>query len=132
LGLLHNFFDTFAQWINSSLLGEKALHIKKASLFNVTNEIQKFPEFTGQFITDFKDLATTSEFIYISDFNNTLKHRYQIYVQNKFDILKTKGDVNIPDFSKDGRVHLKKEALTTIKSDLDFCINILRNSKQYI
>lgn len=132
MGLLHNFFDTFAQWINSSLLGEKALHIKKASLFNVTNEIQKFPEFTGQFISDFKGLATTSEFIYISDFNNTLKHRYQIYVQNKFDILKTKGDVSIPDFSKDGRVHLKKEALTTIKSDLDFCKNILRDSKQYI
>lgn len=110
----------------------RSQHIKKASLFNVTNEIQKFPEFTGQFITDFKDLTTSSEFIYISDLNNTLKHRYQIYVQNKFDILKTKGDVSIPDFSKDGRVHLKKEALTTIKSDLDFCKNLLRDSKQYI
>jgi hypothetical protein len=31
MGLLHNFFDTFAQWINSSLLGEKALHIMLTS-----------------------------------------------------------------------------------------------------
>lgn len=129
MGLLHNFFDTFAQWINSSLFGEKALHIKKASLVNIINEIQKFPEYTGQFITAFMNLAATNEYIYISDFNNTLKHRYQIYVQNKFDILKAEGDVSIPDFSKDGRVHLKKEALTTIKSDLDFCKNILRDSK---
>lgn len=118
MGLLHNFFDTFAQWINFSLLGEKALHIKKASLVSIISEVQKFSEYTGQFITDFKNLTATSEYTYISDFNNTLKHRYQIYVQNKFDFLRAEGEVSIPDFSKDGRVHLKKEALTTIKSDL--------------
>ncbi|MBD5642751.1 hypothetical protein HYH96_02425 [Clostridium botulinum] len=132
MGLLHNFFDTFAQWINSSLLGEKALPIKKASLVNIIKELPNFAEYSGQFISDFLNLLNTDEYLYISDFNNTLKHRYQIYVQNKFDLFSIQGEVSIPDFSKDGRVHVKREVLTTILSDLNFCKNILDASRTYI
>jgi hypothetical protein len=132
MGLLHNFFDTFAQWINSSLLGEKALAIKKASLVNVIKKLPNFAEYSGQFISDFLNLLNTDEYLYISDFNNTLKHRYQIYVQNEFDLFSIQGEVIIPCFSKDGRVHIKKEVLTTILSDLNFCKNILDASRTYI
>lgn len=132
MGLIHNFFDTFAQWINSSLLGEKALPIKKASLVNVIDKLSNFEEYSGRFISDFLELLNTDEYVYISDFNNTLKHRYQIYVQNKFDLFRIQGEVSIPDFAKDGRIHVKREVLTTIWSDLNFCKNILNNSRTYI
>lgn len=133
MGLLHNFFDTFAQWINSSLFGEKALPIKKVSLANVVREIANYPEYTGTFITDFVNLTSAGgKYEFISDFNNILKHRYQIYVQSKFDLFAIQGEVSIPDFCKDGRLHVKKEVLATILSDLNFCKNLLDSSKQYV
>lgn len=67
-------------------------------------------EYTGQFVTDVINLPTSDTYLYIADFNNTLKHRYQIYVQNIFDILNVQGSVTIPPFMKDGRIHLKTEA----------------------
>ena len=132
MGLLHNFFDTFAQWINSSLLGEKALTVKKATLVNIIRKLVDFPEYSGEFILDLNKILDTEEYVYISDFNNTLKHRYQIYVQNKFDLTSIQGEASIPKFSKDGRVHLKREVLNTILSDLNFCKSILNSSREYI
>lgn len=132
MGLLHNFFDTFAQWLNSSLLGEEELPIKKASLVNIINALPKYPEYVGQFITNILNLLNTDKYMYISDFNNTLKHRYQIYVQNKFDLFEVKGSVNIPDFSKDGRVHVKADAIATLEENLKFCNDLLKDSLDYI
>lgn len=132
MGLLHNFFDTFAQWLNSSLLGEAELPIKKVSLLNIVNELPKYPEYTGNFIESLSNLLTTDTYLYISDFNNTLKHRYQIYVQNKFDLFTVQGNVNIPAFFKDGRVHVEEDALATIEANLNFCKDLLKDSLNYI
>lgn len=41
MGLLHNFFDTYAQWLNSSLLGEEALPIKRATLVNISQKLER-------------------------------------------------------------------------------------------
>lgn len=81
---------------------------------------------------DFINLTSTGEYEYISDFNNTLKHRYQIYVQSKFDLFALQGEVSIPDFCKDDRIHVKKEVLATILADLNFCKDLLKSSKQYV
>lgn len=132
MGLLHNFFDTFAQWINSSLFGEKALPLKKASLVKVIEKMSEFPEYTGQFITNFLDITNNDNYIYISDFNNTQKHRYQLYVQNKFDLLAVEGDLSVPNFSKDGRIHLKTDAMSIIIDSLNYCKNLLLSSQDYI
>jgi hypothetical protein len=91
MGLLHSFFDTYAQWLNTALLGEEALPIKKASLVKVAQELIKYPEYAGSFMTMISQLPNDTQYVYISDFNNILKHRYQIYVENKFDILSVKG-----------------------------------------
>lgn len=80
MGLLHNFFDTFAQWLNSSLLGEEALPIKKATLVNIADKIQDYHEYSGSFVNMLIGLPSDSQYLYIADFNNTLKHRYQIYI----------------------------------------------------
>ena len=132
MGLLHNFFDIFAQWINSSLLGEKALPIKKVTLLNVIKEIANYPEYSGQFISNFQDIPNTSEYEYIADFNNISKHRHQIYTRNKFNILSLQGSVDIPGFEKDGRVQVKKETLSTALTCLNFCLNMLQASRTYI
>lgn len=131
-GLLHNFFDTFAQWINTSLFGERALPIKRVSLNSVISKMSEFPEYSGPFITDFLSIATNPKYIYISDLNNTQKHRYQLYVENKFDLLTIQGEVTAPNFEKDGRVHLKTDVLGVVADGLNYCRKLLSDSQTFI
>lgn len=132
MGLLHNFFDTYAQWLNSALLGENALPIKKATLVNIAQKLQNYPEYAGAFISMLSGLPVDSQYLYIADFNNTLKHRYQIYVSNRFDIFSVTGNVSIPAFSKDGRIHVKEEAVDVLEKCLNFCKQLLLDSLDYV
>lgn len=132
MGLLHNFFDTYAQWLNSSLLGEEALPIKSATLVNISQKLVSYPEYAGAFITKLSAIPNEDQYLYIADFNNTLKHRYQIYVKNRFDILAVTGDVSIPPFTKDGRLHIKEDALDVLKKSLDYCKGILGDSRTFV
>lgn len=132
LSLLHNFFDIYAQWINACMLGENALDLSRVSLRNVQREIKKYTEYSNQFIADFCDIINQPEYLYVSDFNNILKHRSQIYIKNSINLFTTEGSVAIPDFEKDGRTHLESEALDIIKSALEFCERQLNNSRQFV
>ncbi|WP_053983726.1 hypothetical protein [Niameybacter massiliensis] len=132
LGLLHNFFDTYAQWLNSALLGENALLIKGVTLSKLVQKIGTCPEYTGTFLETLKGLPSDSQYGYIADFNNILKHRYQIYVDNRFDILSATGSVSIPSFTKDSRTHIKEDALKVLKRSLDFCKQLLSDSREFI
>lgn len=131
-GLLHNFFDTFAQWINSSLFAERALPIKRASLVNVISKMSEFPEYSDPFITDFTNITSNQNYSYIADFNNTQKHRYQLYVRNKFDLFSVQGEVSVQEFEKDGRVHIKEDVLDIVSTVLDYCKKLLNDSKSYV
>lgn len=132
MGLLHNFFDTYAQWLNTALLGENALPIKRATLVNLVKELPSYPEYSSPFISKISTLPTDDTYLYIADFNNILKHRYQIYVQNQFDIFSVKGEVCIPQFRKDGRIHLKEKALSVLQNSLLFCKDLLSDSRIFI
>lgn len=132
MGLLHSFFDTFAQWINASLFAEDGVPMESVSLKKVVSRMSDFQEYSGLFVTTLSTLTSSSEYEYIADFNNTLKHRRQIYVDNRFDILDIKGRVSIPEFTKDERLHIKEDALTVLKEKIDFCSRLLRSSKEYI
>lgn len=132
MSLLHNFFDTFAQWLNASLFAEDGLPMERVSLTKVVGKMNCFPEYTGQFITDVIALPSNQEYLYIADYNNTLKHRRQIYVENKFDILAIKGSVVVPEFEKNGRLHVKEDTLDLLKKKIDFCSSVLDDSKTYI
>lgn len=132
ISLLHNFFDTYAQWINASIFGENALDISRVSLKSVAKEIAKNPNYSSRFFTDFCDIVNKPEYLYISDFNNILKHRSQIYVENSIDIFTAEGSVAIPDFEKDARTHSKKEVLDILKTALEYCENQLYYSRQFI
>src|SRR5699024_2061094 len=102
MSLLHNFFDTFAQWINASLFAEDGVPMERVSLPKVVSKLSSFPEYSGPFIATISTLTSSPEYEYVADFNNTLKHRRQIYVDNRFDVLAIKGSVSVPEFSKDG------------------------------
>lgn len=132
MGLLHNFFDTYAQWLNSALLGEDALPIKRATLVNIAQKLTTYSEYAGTFVTTLSTTPNDTQYLYIADFNNTLKHRYQIYVKNSFNILSATGDVSIPPFTKDGRIHLKEDALDILKKSLDYCKSLLDDSRTFI
>ena len=131
-GILHNFFDTFAQWINTSLFGEKALPIRRVSLNSVIAKMPDFPEYSGTFITDFLGIIADPRFIYISDLNNTQKHRYQLYVENRFDLLAAQGEVNVPNFEKDGRIHVKADILGVVADVLNYCRKLLTDSRSFV
>ena len=130
--ILHNFFDTFAQWINTSLFGEKALPIRRVSLNSVIAKMPDFPEYSGTFITDFLGIIADPRFIYISDLNNTQKHRYQLYVENRFDLLAAQGEVNVPNFEKDGRIHVKADILGVVADVLNYCRKLLTDSRSFV
>lgn len=132
MGLLHNFFDTYAQWLNSALLGEEALPIKKATLVNVVQKLKGCSEYAGTFIAKISEVPNENQYLYIADFNNTLKHRYQIYVRNRFDVLSITGDVSIPPFAKDGRIHLKEDAVGILEKSVDYCKDLLDKSRIFI
>lgn len=112
LGLLHNFFDTFSQWLNFSLLGEKALPIRSVSMEKIAQQLPKYPEYASDFVSSVTHIPESSSYQYIADFNNTLKHRRQIYVNNRFDVFSVSGTVSIPSFIKDTRVHTDENILT--------------------
>ncbi|MBC9702472.1 MAG: hypothetical protein H9W83_08070, partial [Leuconostoc sp.] len=132
MSLLHNFFDTFAQWINASLFAEDGVPMERVSLPKVVSKLSSFPEYSGPFIATISTLTSSPEYEYVADFNNTLKHRRQIYVDNRFDVLAIKGSVIVPEFSKDGRPHVKEDALTVLKGKIDFCTGLLDSSKAYV
>lgn len=132
MGLLHSFFDTYAQWLNSSLLGEDALPIKRATLVSISQKLLSYPEYAGAFVRKVSSIPNEDQYLYIADFNNTLKHRYQIYVSNRIDILSVTGDVSIPPFTKDGRLHIKEDALDVLKKSLDYCKDLLGDSRTFI
>ncbi len=130
--LLHSFFDTFAQWINSCLLGENALKLKKVTYHNVIIEMDKYPEFTGQFIIDVKELENRPEYKYIADINNIIKHRYQVYTKSMYNIFDGEGKVSLPQFQKDNNSYSDKEVLQIIFECLNFCKVILNNSQTFV
>lgn len=132
LSLLHNFYDNFAQWINSALFGEQAIDIGRVSIKSLINKLPSFPEYSGDFIDNLKDLISSDEYSYIEDFNNTLKHRRQIFTNNQIDILTVDGEVVIPKFEKDGRPHDRADVLQKLKCLLTYSEQWLKNSYDYI
>lgn len=130
--LLHSFFDTFSQWINSCLLGENALILKRVTYHNVIKELDKYPEYTGEFIINVKNIENKPEYKYIADINNIIKHRYQIYTKSLYNIFDGEGKVSLPKFRKDNNSYSDKEVLRIIFECLNFCESILTESRIFV
>lgn len=128
ISLLHSFFDIFAQWINAALLGEEALPIESVSLNKLIKKLFEYPEYRGDFLDEVTDILKQEEYLFISDFNNTMKHRTQLYTKNSIDILNVKAGIYTPKFSKNNNSYESKEIIDVLKNNLKFCQNELDNS----
>lgn len=128
MSLLHSFFDVYAQWTNAVLLGESALGVGQVSLKKLEKELKRYPEYKDNYRVKLKDIIDDSKYKYIEDFNNTLKHRYQIYVKNQFDILQQKEKINISKLKKGNNIHKQEELIEVLGEHLDFCKEILNDS----
>lgn len=123
---LHSFFDTYAQLLNSALFANKSLKIKDVSFTKVIDNLDSFPEYTGTFISLLKSVKQSSEFTFITDINNIVKHRFQIYTQTKFNLFDGNKNLIIPKFRKGNNVYTEKELLDIIKDCFDYCKNLLK------
>lgn len=128
MSLMHSFFDVYAQWTNAVLLGERALGVGQVSLKRLEKELKQYPEYKDNYRVKLKDIINDSKYKYIEDFNNTLKHRYQIYVKNQFDILQQKEKIYISKFKKGNNIHEQEELIELLGEHLEFCKEILNDS----
>lgn len=129
---LHSFFDTYAQWINAVLFGDLALPIKTVSLGSVISKIDQFSEYSGQFVTDFRSISISHEYKYISDINNVIKHRHQIYTKAKFNLFEGTGSVTLPAFHKDNNSYSDVEVLNIISTCINYCEKLLLDSINFV
>jgi hypothetical protein len=130
--LLHSFFDTFAQWLNAVLFAEDSLPLKEVSSYSVVRKFDSFDEYQAPFITNCKSVTDKPEYCYISDINNVMKHRYQIFTKSKFDLFEGTGNVSLPKFQKDHNTYTDKDLLQIISSCIDFCKTLLDDSYNYV
>ncbi|MEG1928600.1 MAG: hypothetical protein RR090_08275, partial [Niameybacter sp.] len=87
-GSLHSFFDILAQLINAVLYANDGVYINRVSFNRVVEKIDQFKEYSGDYIERIKKIEADFEYKFIGDFNNTVKHRRQINIGMKFEILK--------------------------------------------
>lgn len=132
MSLLHNFFDVYSQWINSVLFGESALRIKKVCLKSVISKMSNFPEYSGSFISRFVLLDTDNDYNYIADYNNVSKHRYKLDSELTYDIFNGSSKATLPVFQKDNPPYNKMDLLNTLRVKIDFCKDLLSDSKQFV
>lgn len=130
--LLHSFFDTFSQWINTALLGEDAYNVDEVTLNKVINKISSYPEYNGDFINDFKNIMNNDLYKFVSDFNNIQKHRYQLFTQSSFKIFERKNSFIFPKFKKGNRKYTNKDVIQTLDNIINYATILLNDSKNYI
>jgi hypothetical protein len=101
-GILHSYFDVFAQWINTALLAEDGVSpIKQVNIRSVIKELSSFPEYTGPTINLIKNCISSNEYNYISDANNVVKHRYEIHSKMSSSMFTGNTNVSVNAFRKD-------------------------------
>lgn len=132
ISLLHNFFDNYAQWINAALLGEDAIPMDRVNLNKLVEALPKYPEYSSEFLNDVKYTVKQEEYKFISDFNNTIKHRAQLYTKNRINIITGKAGVFTSTFYKDKNSYSEQDVVSLLKKLYEFCERKLNASKSFI
>lgn len=132
MSILHNFFDLYAQWLNSVLFGERAIEIGKVTLNKVINKLGEFPEYQGDFITNLHNIISKEEYKFIADYNNITKHRFHLKSELTYSFFDGKSKATFPMFEKEDNAYDKKNLLDAINSRIAFCENLLDSSRIYV
>lgn len=130
--VLHSFFDNMAQVINAILFAENGIELLgKVSYPAIVRKMPNFPEYNGSVIDSVLNAMTKDEYIYISDFNNIVKHRHQIFVHGKFNLFNGESTLVTEKFHKDDNFHDTTEALIIIDECYDFCNDLFYSFIDY-
>lgn len=129
---LHSFFDTYAQWLNAALFANKAKPVKNVTFSNVIDMLDSFSEYNGKFITKLKGVKTSPQYQFISDINNIIKHRFQIYTKAQLNFFDGDKNLMIPKFRKENNSYSEKEVLDIIKDCFDYCNSLFEDFADFI
>lgn len=131
-GSLHSFFDILAQLINAVLYANDGVYINRVSFNRVVEKIDQFKEYSGDYIERIKKIEADFEYKFIGDFNNTVKHRRQINIGMKFEILKGEKELTLSSFEKDKREYEKEDLLGMVGKCIDYCEVLLQETITFV
>lgn len=130
--VLHSFFDNFAQVINAMLYADNGIqNLGRVDYQKVIKKLPKFSEYIGAEISELSDAVAKDEYIYISDFNNIVKHRHQIFVKGKFNLFNGDSSLETSKFHKDSNFHESKEAIKMIEDCYQFSYKLFYDFMDY-
>lgn len=130
--VFHSFFDNMAQVINAILFADNGIEqLGRVSYPAIIRKIPSFPEYNGTVIDTILDVMTKDEYVYISDFNNIVKHRHQIFVHGKFNLFNGESSLVTEKFHKDDNFHDTTEALKIIDDCYGFCNDLFHSLMDY-
>lgn len=130
--VLHSFFDNMAQVINAILFADNGIEqLGRVSYPAIIRKLPSFPEYNGTTIDTILDTMTKDEYVYISDFNNIVKHRHQIFVHGKFNLFNGESTLITEKFHKDNNFHDTTEALKIIDDCYGFCNDLFYQFMDY-
>jgi hypothetical protein len=112
-----NTFDSLAQITNVALLANNAKNIEKVDFVKMENILTK-PPFSGDFPdteTFFKRIKASDEFIYLSEFNNRIKHICDSELVLSHSLLNDKHTSQISAFYKKGQQFKQENILDIVK-----------------
>lgn len=134
---LHSFFDIYAQWLNKALLAEIGLSVSNVNINDVVNKLNsrknnlmrsKSPDFFEQI----SKIINNTNYKYIVDINNTMKHRQMVFSTTKFDLFSGDFFATLPPFEKDGRIYQDKDLVELLNIHLSYCKQLLNDSYDFI
>lgn len=117
-----NIFDSLAQVTNVALFANQAKNIEKIDFVKMHKELTKasasgiFPETEGFF----KRVITSDEFVYLSEFNNRIKHICDSKVVLSHSLLDINNISKINAFYKKGQQFKQQDIINIVKLICDF------------
>ncbi len=123
----HSFFDVLAQFINCAYLADDGYNLEKISFNFLCNQINNSKEITNNFLLNLPSVRNNEEYKYIEDINNTLKHRFQLFLNSSYDLISKTYNLQIPSFDKT-QSYSSYELINQCRKSFTFCLNLLYNS----
>ena len=134
--LLHSFFDNFSQCVNSAILNVEAINIEKCSIKRIIKELSTLG-LTDPIIIQIIDIQNNDLYKYVEDFNNIVKHQYQLFTKMSVNLIKDNiisntGNAIIPSFEKENNSYTEEEILDKIDKTIQYCENLQNDFIDYI
>lgn len=128
---LHCFFDNYAQFLNITLLSKKHSDRDDVTFKKIVEKLMNEAPYK---LVAQKMLACIddSKFKYIEDYNNIIKHQYNIYPESIFNLNDGVMEVKSPEFVKSNLVHEASELESKMHDSYEFAKSFFEEATQEI